>query len=118
MAGGKSDLEHLKRIREQQLAARDPGKKQRKLQQTITYKHRKRAQPFSFGNMWTEVPSRWKGTLFGAIFGAIAIVILPLVMDPELATWVGFGLLAFLVLMGFLVGRSKDAQDDIADLVR
>jgi hypothetical protein len=47
-----------------------------------------------------------------------AIVVLPLIMDPNLATWVGFGLLAFLVLMGFLIGRSKDAQDDVADLVR
>jgi len=118
MAGGKSELEHLKRIRDQQIAARDPGKKQRKLQKTITYKHRRRAQSFSFGNMWAEVPSRWKGTLFGSIFGVIAIVVLPLVMDPILATWVGFGLLGFLVLMGFFIGRSKDAQDDVADLLR
>lgn len=114
----KSDLERLRRIRQQQLAARDPGRKQRKLQQTITHKHRRRTQSFSFGRMWTEVPSRWKGALFGFIFGVIAIFVLPLVMDPKWATLTGFVLLFFLGLMGFLVGRSKDAQDDLRKLVR
>jgi VIT1/CCC1 family predicted Fe2+/Mn2+ transporter len=114
----KSELERLRRIRQQQLTARDPGKKQRKLQRTITHKHRRRTQSFSFGRMWAEVPNRWKGALFGSIFGVIAIFILPLVMDSKWATITGFGILFFIGFMGFLVGRSKDAQDDLRNLVR
>jgi VIT1/CCC1 family predicted Fe2+/Mn2+ transporter len=118
MAADKSELERLRRIRQQQLAARDPSKKQNKLQKTITHKHRSRSQSFSIGTMWTEVPSRWKGAFFGSLFGVIAIFVLPLVTDAEWATTVGFVLLFFMAVMGFLVGRSKDAQDDLRKLVR
>jgi hypothetical protein len=118
MAGDRSDLDRLKRIRDQQLSARDPGKKQRKLQQTITHKYRRRARSFSFGQLWAEVPNRWKGTLIGSVFGVIAVIVLPLVMDPSLATVAGFAVLGFLVLMGFLIGRARDAQDDLTDLLR
>ena len=118
MAADKSELERLRRIRQQQLAARDPRKKQDKLQQTITHKHRSRSQSFSIGTMWAEVPNRWKGDFFGSIFGVIAILVLPLVTDAEWASTVGFVILFFMVLMGFLVGRSKDAQDDLRKLVR
>jgi VIT1/CCC1 family predicted Fe2+/Mn2+ transporter len=114
----KSDLERLRRIRQQQLAARDPRKKQDKLQKTISHKHRSHSQSFSIGTMWAEVPNRWKGAFFGCIFGVIAIFVLPLVTDAEWATTVGFVLLFFLGVMGFLVGRSKDAQDDLRNLVR
>jgi VIT1/CCC1 family predicted Fe2+/Mn2+ transporter len=118
MAADKSELERLRRIRQQQLAARDPSKKQNKVQQTITHKHRSHAQSFSIGTMWAEVPNRWKGAIFGSIFGVITIFVLPLVTDAEWATTVGFVLLFFIALMGFLVGRSKDAQDDLRKLVR
>lgn len=118
MTGDRSELERLRRLREQQLAARDPDKKQQKLQQTITRKHRRSAQSFSFGRMWTEVPKQWTGTLFGSVFGAIAVIVLPLFMDPKLAVVVGLVVLGFLALMGFLIGRARDAQDDVADLLR
>jgi len=118
MTADKSEQERLRRIRQQQLSARDPGRKQRKVQQTITHKHRRRTQSFSFGQMWAEVPYRWKGAFFGFIFGVIAIFVLPLVMDPDWATKVGFGMLFFMGLMGFMIGRSKDAQDDLKNLVR
>ncbi len=118
MAGDRSEIERLKRIRERQLAARDPGKKQRELQQTITHKHRRAAQPFSIGRMWAEVPKRWKGAVFGSVFGVIAVIVLPLFMDPTQGTALGFALLGFMALIGFLVGRARDAQDDIKDLIR
>jgi predicted membrane metal-binding protein len=48
----------------------------------------------------------------------IAIFVLPLVMDPKWATTIGFAMLFFMGLMGFLIGRSKDAQDDLRKLLR
>ena len=118
MAGEDSELERLRRIRERQLSDRDPGRKQQKLQQTITRKHRRSAQPFSMARMWAEVPKRWKGTLFGSIFGVVAVIVLPLVTDSKLATVIGLALLVFLALIGFLVGRARDTQDDVRDLLR
>jgi hypothetical protein len=118
MASDKSELERLKRIRDRQLSARDPGKKERKLQQTITHKHRRASQPFSMGRMWAEVPKRWTGAFIGSALGVIAVIVLPLFMDPTHGTLLGFGLLGFMALMGFLVGRARDARDDIIDLIR
>ena len=118
MAGDRSDLERLKRIRDRQLSARDPGKKQRKIQQTITHKHRRASQPFSMGRMIAEVPKRWTGAFIGLVFGVIAVIVLPLIMDPTQGTVLGFGLMGFIALMGFLVGRARDAMDDITDLIR
>ena len=118
MASDRSETERLKRLRDRQLAARDPHKKQHKLQQTVTRKYRRASQPFSFGRMWAEIPSIWKGTLFGATFGVIAILILPLFMDPTSAVVVGMIVLVFAAIMGFLVGRARDARDDIQDLLR
>jgi VIT1/CCC1 family predicted Fe2+/Mn2+ transporter len=118
MANDRSDIERLKRLRERQLEARDPHKKQRKLQQTVTRKYRRAEEPFSLGRMWDQTPSIWKGTLFGMSFGVIAILILPFFMDTVLAVTVGVIVLAVATIFGLLVGRAVDARDDIQDLLR
>ncbi|HEY70001.1 MAG TPA: hypothetical protein G4O08_05390 [Anaerolineae bacterium] len=118
MTNNRSEVERLKKLRERQLAARDPHKKQRKLQQTVTRKYRRATEPFSLGRMWDQTPSIWKGTLFGMSFGVIAILILPLFMDPVLAVTVGVIVLVVATIFGLLLGRAVDARDNIQDLLR
>ncbi len=118
MANDRSEIERLKKLRERQLAARDPHKKQRKLQQTVTRKYRRATEPFSMGRMWDQTPSIWKGLLFGMLFGVIAILVLPLFMESPTAIAVGIIVLVVATIMGFLVGRAADARDDIQDLLR
>jgi Flp pilus assembly protein TadB len=118
MANDRSEIERLKKLRERQLSARDPHKKQRKLQQTVTRKYRRATEPFSLGRMWDQTPSIWKGILFGMSFGVIAILILPIFMDTALAVTVGIIVLVVATIMGFFVGRAADARDDIQELLR
>jgi VIT1/CCC1 family predicted Fe2+/Mn2+ transporter len=118
MSNDRSEVERLKRLRESQLSARDPHKKQLKLQQTVTRKYRRATEPFSLGRLWAQIPSIWKGILFGMSFGVIVILVLPVFMESTKAAAVGIIVLVVASVMGFLVGRAADARDDIQDLLR
>jgi hypothetical protein len=117
MTSHDPETERLKRIRDRQLALRDPHKKGRKLQRTITKRRSKAVEPFSLGKMWSEIPHRWKGMLYGAALGAIVIVGLPYVWDETWATMAGVVAMVFLIVVGFFIGRAMDARNSLRDLI-
>lgn len=117
MSSRDPELERLKRIRDRQLALRDPHKKGRKLQRTITKRRSRAVEPFSFRKLWSEIPHRWKGMLYGALLGVIVIVGLPYVLDETWATLVGVIAMPCLIVLGLLIGRAMDARDSLRDLM-
>jgi VIT1/CCC1 family predicted Fe2+/Mn2+ transporter len=113
-----SEVERLKRLRDRQLQARDPYKRDRKLQRTISRRHRQAAEPFSLGRFWSEIPHRWKGLLYGAMLGVLIVVLLPLVVQSIWSTVFSIAAFPVLVVLGFFLGRAMDARDSLSDLMR
>ena len=56
MPNTEDDVERFKRIRDQQLKARDPQTRERKIQREISLRQRKSRQSFSFRKMLADVP--------------------------------------------------------------
>ena len=111
------EQERLRRIRDQQLEARDPLKKQRRQDQHIARKQRKYTRSFSFEAMLDELPARWVGFLIGLMVGGFAILFLPLIFDVPWIDYATIGGTFFLMLIGFSLGRAIDMQDSIKDLL-
>lgn len=112
------DRDRFRRIRDTQLAARDPQIKQRKLQRTIAQKHRRAARPFTWGRFWSEVPHRWRGLLFGGLIGALFAVALPFFVSSPWGPVFAVFILIFCAVFGFMLGRSIDVREELKDLVR
>jgi len=118
MSPNDSEVDRLRRLREQQLTARDPGKKERKLQRNIATRHQSSSKPASLGSGWKEIPHSYKGLLYGGLVGAAVIIGLPYLLDYpwlETATLVAF---PFFIVLGFFIGRAADTRDRIKEYMR
>lgn len=118
MSSRDPEVERLKRIRDRQLAARDPGVKQRKLQRSIATRQKKAARPSGLSVVWKETPHSWKGLFYGGLVGAAVIIGLPYLLDYpwlETATLVAF---PFFLILGFFIGRAADTRDRLKEYMR
>jgi Flp pilus assembly protein TadB len=109
-----NELERLKRLREQQLRDRDPLKKQRKVQRTVTRKYRARKNE-TLGELIAGVSHKLKGLIVGLFLGLLIWFLLALVFQE---TWVDLaGILAvvFLPALGVLFGGAFDTRDNLRD---
>lgn len=111
MPGQESDRH--RRIRDEQLRARDPLKKQRRLDREIADKRRRMSQPFSFGRMWQDLPHKWRGTFVGGLIGLGFLIGAPYFIEGMWGLCVGIGAFPFAALVGFLLGRYQDSMEDI-----
>ena len=118
MSHQNDEVERLKRIRDQQLQARDPQKKQRQLQHNISKRYRSSQETFSFKKLWMGVEQKWRGIVIGAFLGAIVLVVLPSFTDSDKAMLLGVLVFVFLLVMGYMIGQAADARDEIEDLVK
>ena len=113
-----SDPDRLRRLRDQQIAARDPLVHQRQLDHRIAQRQRRARTSFSVLKMWSQTPRRWRGLLLGVLTGATLLLVLPLAIE---STWTapcaGVATL-FLAFLGFLIGRAMDSRHDLHDLLR
>jgi VIT1/CCC1 family predicted Fe2+/Mn2+ transporter len=114
---GKDEVERLRRLRDQQLEARDPQKKQRKLQHTISTRYRETREPFDLSKIWKEVDQKWRGLLLGAFLGVVVLVILPNFIESVWAEVIGVAAIFSLMLIGFAIGQAADARDELRDLI-
>jgi hypothetical protein len=116
--GDKNDeLRRLKRIRDQQIRARDPSVKQKKLQRTIATKRRKSVRKFSFLDILREVPHKIKGPIIGAVVGLLIFLFLPYFVETSWIDFVGIGAIIFLTMLGFFLGQALDARDSLKELI-
>ncbi|MBK7449043.1 MAG: hypothetical protein IPP55_12145 [Anaerolineales bacterium] len=112
------DQERLKRLREKQIADRDPLVKQRKLQQNYSVKSRRMRKPFKLTSAWKDIPHVIRTPLYGLILGMAAIIVLPELWDSFFAIWVALIIAVFLIIFGIILGNSLDLRDDIKDSLR
>ena len=118
MSGGSQEQERLRRLRDRQLAARDPHIKERKLQHGIAQRRRKAVQPFSIQRIWSEIPFIWRGSFYGMLVGALALAIVPLFVDSPLAVPCSAASIPILAIFGFFIGRAFDTREELKDLMR
>ncbi len=109
------ESERLRRLRDQQLQARDPLTKQRRLDGEISQKRRRMQQSFSFGGMWQDIPHRWKGAFVGGLIGLGILLIAPSLIEGNWGLCLGVAAFPFGALAGFLIGRYEDSMEDIKE---
>jgi len=114
----ESESERLKKLRQRQLADRDPLVKQRQFQHSSAVKERRMRKPFSFKKAWGEIPHSVKLPLYGLIAGVLVIFILPNFWKSPSAIFAGAGITLLLIVFGFITGNSLDLRDDIKKHIR
>lgn len=118
MPGSSQEQDRLKRLRDQQIATRDPMTKQHKLDHTIAQRRRRSLQTFSLWRMWSEIPHKWRGAFYGLVGGVLLVVVLPAVWASSWAIMCSAASIPILAIVGFFFGRAVDTKEEIKDLVR
>lgn len=109
------DQDRLKRLRDKQIAARDPLVKQRKFQRDIAVKTKRMKKPFSFSKAWSDIPHIFKTPFYGLLLGIVVVFVLPIVWDSPYAILAGAGATLVFIIFGLILGNSLDIRDNIRD---
>lgn len=112
------EQDRLKRLRDRQLADRDPGVKKREFHRQSLARERRAYRPLTFKDAWMDLPHIWKGMFYGLVLGLIGLfTITSLWISPW--AWVAslFLLVVFLVI-GMVIGHGADVRDEIKDNLR
>jgi len=118
MPGNDQELERLKRLRDRQLADRDPHVKQRQFQRASAQRERKYRKPYSLVKMWKDIPHAWKGFFYGAVLGTIVLLTLPMFWISPWAIPCSGAAIVIFALFGVILGRAIDTRENIKDLIR
>jgi hypothetical protein len=110
------EQERLRRLRDRQIAARDPQTGARKLHGGISRKQRRAVESFSLGKIWREIPHVWRYAFYGFVVGALGVAVVPVLWDSPWALTCTAGATVFLVVIGVFVGRAADTRDSLKDL--
>jgi hypothetical protein len=112
------EQERLVRLRENQLASRDPHIKDRKLSRELAERERKRDNSLSLVKMWQVIPKLWRGVILSALVSVLAFIIVP---EVWISNWalpcVGGGAL-ILTAVSALIGNALDVRDNLRDFSR
>ena len=114
-----NEQERLKRLRERQLADRDPLVKQRQFQRVSSQREKRlKKQSYSLGKMWNDIPHVWKGFFYGLLLGLVVFLIVPMFWQSLWAFVVSLVVLVIFIMFGVLVGRAIDTRENIKELIR
>ena len=108
--GQDDELERLKRLRDQQLAARDPRQRDRKLYARLSQQSKKK--PLTLQSVLADFQSKWTWMFGGGLIGLAAAIFLPLIL-PYSWVWMIQGTLIFAgIALGRLMGTVLDWRSD------
>lgn len=114
----ESEQDRLRRLRDRQIAARDPQVKQQRIHGKIARKQRSSVEAFSLGRILSEIPNMWKGAFLGFLVGVLGVAVIPLVWSSPWALPCAAALTVILAIFGLIVGRAADTRDSLKDLMR
>lgn len=112
------DSERLKRLRERQLADRDPLVKQRNFQRSSSVKEKRMRKPFSFKSAWKDIPCIVKYPLYSLLPGLGLVFFLPTVWNSPYASITAVAAAAILLIFALVLGNSFDLRNDIKDNIK
>ena len=106
------EQERLRKLREQQLQARDTLAKQRKFQKSSSRKEvRMRSKGYSLSDAWKEIPHVVKSPFYGLIAGVILVIVLPSIWDSPNAIVIAGVATVFFIIFGVVLGNALDTRD-------
>jgi hypothetical protein len=108
-----NEQERLRRLRAQQLAARDPLAKERKVSHKVATRRKKTVKPTTVKDLRKSLEHKWRGMVAGAIFGFFVFVGVAYFFPDPIYQFAGFMAIFVFALIGFVVGSSFDWRDDI-----
>jgi len=110
------EQERLKRLRERQLADRDPQVKQKQIQHTITHRERtERKKAYTLSMAWQTLPHVYRSPIVFLLIGLGITIVLQFVWISPWALLAGLLLTVFLVIFGAITGHALDLRDDLRD---
>jgi VIT1/CCC1 family predicted Fe2+/Mn2+ transporter len=112
------EQERLRRLRDRQLAARDPQTKARKLHSGISSRQRQSVEPFSLVRIWSEIPHMWRYAFYGFTLGVVSVALLPLIWPSPWAVPCSVGATLMLAIFGVFIGRAADTRDSLKELMK
>ena len=118
MPTGNQEQERLKRLRDRQLADRDPLVKQRQFQRVSAQKERRARKSYSLAQMWADIPHAWKGAFYGLLLGTVGLIVLPTYWISPWAFPSAAATIVVFIVMGVIIGRAFDTRDEIKKLMR
>ncbi len=110
MSRQNDELERFKRIRDQQLAARDPRSRDRALQAKV--RARRHIKKLTVKNLLSDFTAKWTWMVAGGVIGAALAIVVNLVFKAAWAEYVGYGLVLFGIVVGRLFGAIRDWGDE------
>lgn len=110
MSRQEDEVERIRRIRDQQLAARDPRAKERAVFQKVS--QRRKVRSFTFKNILADFQAKWTWMAVGGIAGALAAIAINLLFKAQWAEYVGYVMVAFGIVVGRLCGAVRDWGDE------
>lgn len=121
MSNKGDELERLRRLREQQIRARDPKAKERQIQAKVTTRRRRLGRRnasfrYMMRDMLGDLPYKFWGAIIGALLGTVTSIVLALVWeDITMVAIVGLVATLVLVLVGVVFGHSFDWRAEVMD---
>jgi hypothetical protein len=113
------EQERLKRLRDRQLADRDPLVKQNQFQTTSAQKAKRASQKkFSLAEEWRVIPHVIREPLIALLVGLVLIIVLPNLWISPWAFWTAAGVTFLLCLIGAMVGNALDIRDRLRDSLK
>ena len=112
------EQEQLKRLRERQLAARDPLVKVRKGQQHSAERERKRDRSVSLIQAWQDIPRVWRSVFWAVLISGVATGILSSLLDTLWSILGGILIAVVYLSFAILIGNALDARDEIKRLTK
>ena len=114
MSNQDREIERLKRIRDQQIQARNPEKKKQKISGRVSQQYRAR-QKYTASTALNDMPHKWRGLFGGAFLGIIIWILLIIFVEASWADIAGLLAAVLLPMLGFLFGASFDWRDNLRD---
>ena len=105
--------ERLRRLRDRQMADRDPLIKQRQFQRDSSARELRAKKPFSLTRAWGDLPHLVKVPFYALLLGVVVIFVLPILWASTWALLAGAAVTVVFMAFGAIVGSALDLRDNI-----
>ena len=113
MAGSDDQVEEWQRIRDRQIAARDPDAARIKRTQRVQQRHRGAHRSLTLKEIVSVLSWKVIGGIIGLVLGGVGWFVITRLVTASWANLAAFGLGVLLVGLGVLLGASFDWRDDL-----
>jgi hypothetical protein len=113
MSNYNQEQERLKRLRDRQIADRDPSVKRREFSRESAARERRAYKPLTGKGVWSDIPHIYKGAFFGLVIGIALMFLLTYLWKSTLVFIGSLVLVVICIFFGSMIGRAVDSRDEI-----